>query len=125
MKLTARVTGLERDKERGAVITGDIIGGGYFYRWPNLDGLALDDEVTVLVLRQDEAADLLWDLNDSGILSRSYVAAQKLADQLRPDAPDESTLQQAEDVTQEFKPPIFEDRSPKMPFEHRGRRLER
>lgn len=85
MKLTAKVTGLERDKERGVLITGNIEGGGYFFKVANPDNLALDDELVLLILTKEQAAAATDELHRSG--ARLQPTLRLVYDQLRPDAP--------------------------------------
>lgn len=85
MKLNAKVTGTERDKERGVLITGNIEGGGYFFKVANADGYALDDELVMLILTKEQAAAAYDHLIGNGA---DPIVLDKVINQLRPDAPE-------------------------------------
>lgn len=86
MKLNAKVTSLRTGGRMELTIVTSASGLEQVITADN-GGYALDDEVVVLVLTKEQAAQALWDMNDSGVIASHYPGATTLADQLRPDAP--------------------------------------
>lgn len=86
MKLNAKVTGMAREGDRGVVFSGDVEGGGWLFKLPNTEGYALDQELTLLVLTEYDAANFYHWLG--GLRNRSInETAERITDQLRPDPP--------------------------------------
>ena len=88
MKLQAKVTGLRTGGRMEITIVTSATGLEQAITADNDEGLALDEPLTVLVIRQSDAA-LLYQVMTERNFGEAVIdeLAQDLADQLRPDPP--------------------------------------